>query len=246
MSTFNENYQRIAEIIVDVKRMMDDEKRSAKNDLLMHTKGMASMKNVSAVDGADTSVEYGAYLTRSGAADKNQADYENEFGRAVNDAQFVNTLSELDSLKTMYKTDLLDSEYEYEADYDKARDEKEDYFYDLKADLIEKYEKKKKKTSSSSGRTSSKKNDEEYEQFKEPTRENILYAMPKFAPLVEGVTQNFTNDIYAKAFRQKAIYISDNATEVADINELNALLKMAKQYGASEEYLDWLCDVCGY
>lgn len=238
VSTGNNNYERIAGIIVSVKGILDKEKLSAEKDLADYTENLGSMKNVKTLGKGYTPKEYNAYLSRTAGADDIYDDFSEDVDRLYGEKNIRDRMAELTAELKMQDISLRDSGLERQADYEAERDRIEDELYEMKNTLKEKYDKQKKK---SSKRSSSKKSTSK----KKTDTQKDKTEMPEFAS-TENTMQSLTNDIYAESFRKKAEEISAGGTKKADINELNSLLKLAEKYGAGDSYLKWLSEYCGY
>ncbi len=246
-----DHYENIAKIIVranKIRQMEADSAKSDYDDLQNYLREETDFTDKFGKDANGNIREYSAYLNRRGEGIKTADKLANEVKRASNRNSLITKIQDVFGKMGTHELALKDSEKEYEAEYERERDEIEDYYYNWKNELEEKAAAEKSSSSSkkssslkktsSSGKTSSKKTTKV---------DNTAYIdlMPEFKSAT-GITEGLTNEVYAKSFREKALDLSASGTKKADVDELNALLKLAKQYGASDEYLSWLSAVCGY
>ncbi len=240
----DDSYENIARIIVRANELRKKEEISAKNDYDTYLGNISNNTDMTLNGPIGSSAEYSAYLGRAGNA-------ENTLHNTIKETQSMkrknNLFSKVSDILSKMNTaglQLENARNEYEAEYEKQRDEMDDYYYDLKNSMQEKYNASKKKTSSSKKRSysSSAKKKTTAEKVKDPV---TFDDMPVFSGHTNS-SEGLAGDVYANAFRQKAMNIVGDGSKKADSDEVNYLLKLARSYGASDEYLRWLSEVCGY
>ncbi len=242
-----DHYENIAKIIVRANELKNAERSSAEKDYGDYVRFVSAEPDVKIIDRSDitSAGAYSAYLQRAGNAEKTGNDFVSGMDTLRKKTGLAGKIQSI--MANMRKNDMkLQNAYkEYEAAYERQRDEKDDYYYDLKNEMQKEYNASKKKS------TSSKKRKSSYSSKSSSAEKNVKkYAatfenMPSFKSY-SNPQEGLAADIYADAFREKALTLSMGGTKKADINELNRLIKMAKEYGADDTYLQWLSSVCGY
>ena len=240
-----DHYENLAAIVVKANELRKKEENSAKADYDAFVDYSREM-NLPGIDVKNvSSAPYNSYLARRNEARNTSEDF-------VDNVDYLKTKSTLagkirNILAKMTQNELkLENYYnQTEADYEQSRDEKDDYYYNLKNVMQDKYNASKKKKSTSSKKRSSSKSKSANKASASETKKAGFDDMPRFA-VYENASEGLAGDVYAKAFRDKAFALSDGGSRKADVNELNRLIKMAKSYGAGDGYLQWLSSVCGY
>ena len=235
-------YRNIAELIVKANELKLAEKKSAEYDLGEFEKEVSDGNTTSPAGGNINAQDYSAYLNRVATGIGVADDMEDYSGRIRKESELLSAISGAEALMAQEKLKADEYNTQREWDYVNERDEANDRFYEMRQE-----NKSPGKTSSSTSSVSSGSSSKKETGKEEDTMKGTYYVnrMPDFNTGTSA-KDRMDNEVYSKKFREKALQLSSDGTKKADRSEMNALVKMAEKYGASEEYIEWIHNVCGY